>query len=50
MQRFEIVRARKSDLDELTAVEAVCFPPAEAATRESFRARLDAFGEWFFVA
>ena len=50
MQRFEIVCARKSDLDELTAVEAVCFPPAEAATRESFRARLDAFGEWFFVA
>ena len=50
MQEFEIVRAQKADLDELAAVEAVCFPPAEAATRESFAARLDVFGDWFFVA
>ena len=50
MQEFEIVRAQKSDLDGLAAVEAICFPPAEAATRESFAARLNAFGEWFFVA
>ena len=50
MQEFEIVRAQKADLDELAAVEAICFPPAEAATRESFAARLDVFGDWFFVA
>lgn len=50
MREFEITRAQKSDLDALTALEAVCFPPAEAAARESFAARLDAFGDWFFVA
>ena len=50
MRKFEIMRAEKTDVDELAAVEAICFPAAEAATRESFAARLDAFGEWFFVA
>ena len=50
MRKFEIMRAEKTDVDELAAVEAICFPVAEAATRESFAARLDAFGEWFFVA
>lgn len=50
MREFEIVRAQKSDLDALAAVEAICFPPAEAAARASFAARLEAFGDWFFVA
>ena len=44
---FSICRVNQSDLDELTAVEAVCFPKEEAATRESLAARLDAFGNWF---
>ena len=47
---FSICRVNQSDLDELTAVEAVCFPKEEAATRESLAARLDAFGNWFFAA
>lgn len=38
------------DLDAVTAVEAVCFPPAEAAPRESFRQRIQTFPESFFVA
>ena len=47
---FSICRVNQGDLDELTAVEAVCFPKEEAATRESLAARLDAFGNWFFAA
>ena len=39
-----------SDLAAVTAVEAICFPAAEAATEESFRARIAAFQECFFVA
>ena len=50
MREFEITRAQKTDVDALAAVEAICFPPAEAATRASFAARLEAFGDWFFVA
>ncbi len=42
--------ATPSDLDAITEVEAVCFPPAEAASRASFRDRLAAFPECFFVA
>lgn len=50
MQNFEITRAQKSELDALAEIEAVCFPPAEAASRASLKARLDVFGNWFFVA
>lgn len=38
------------DLDAVTAVEAECFPAAEAATRESFKQRIQTFPESFFVA
>lgn len=38
------------DLDAVTTVEAHCFPPAEAATRESFAHRIVTFPECFFVA
>lgn len=38
------------DLDAVTEVEAICFPPAEAAGREAFAARIAAFPESFFVA
>lgn len=50
MREFEITRARKSDAEALAALEAVCFPPEEAATLAGFEARLDVFGDWFFVA
>ena len=46
-----IIRPVKpEDLDRVTEVEAVCFPAAEAATRESFAQRIAAFPESFFVA
>lgn len=38
------------DLDQVTAVEAICFPAAEAAARGSFKERIAAFPESFFVA
>ncbi|WP_027626524.1 GNAT family N-acetyltransferase [Clostridium lundense] len=39
-----------NDLDEVTRVEATCFPNAEAATRESFEQRIKTFPESFFIA
>lgn len=39
-----------ADLDAVAQVEAVCFPAAEAADRESLRQRIAAFPESFFVA
>lgn len=47
---YVISRARMEDLDGVTAVEAACFPPAEAADRESLRARLEVFGDSFLTA
>ena len=38
------------DLDKVTEVEAVCFPAAEAATKESFSQRIATFPECFFIA
>ena len=37
---MKIRTATMDDLDSITAVEAACFPPEEAATREEFRDRL----------
>lgn len=45
-----IRQVRPEDLDAVTAVEAVCFPAAEAAGRDAFRQRIHAFPESFFVA
>ena len=38
------------DLDSVTKVELICFPVAEAATRESLEQRINAFSKSFFVA
>lgn len=46
---MEIRTATIHDLDAVTALEAVCFPPAEAASRESFQTRLKAFGDHFWL-
>ena len=46
---MEIRTATIQDLDAITALEAVCFPPAEAASRESFQARLVVFGDHFWL-
>lgn len=47
---YRIRNVRKEDLDRVTEVEAICFPAAEAAERESFERRIEAFPESFFVA
>ena len=49
----ETIKIRKvmpSDLDGVTAVEAQCFPAAEAADEKSLKARIEAFPESFLVA
>ena len=45
-----IRNAALNDLDTVTEIEAVCFPAAEAATRESFEDRLKTFADSFFIA
>lgn len=37
------------DLDAVAAVEAACFPPAEAASREAFADRLKIYGNHFWL-
>ena len=41
--------ATMADLDEITEMEARCFPQAEAATRKSFEKRLLAFANHFWL-
>ena len=37
------------DLEAVSAVEAECFPPAEAATKEEFEKRLTHYGKHFWL-
>jgi len=46
---MNIRTASMADLDALTAIEAACFPPMEAAGRESFAARLAAYPNHFWL-
>ncbi len=46
---MRIRTASMEDLDEVTAIEAACFPPAEAAGREDFAARLASYPEHFWL-
>ena len=46
---MEIRKATIEDLDAITALEAACFPAAEAATRESFKKRLEVFADRFWL-
>lgn len=46
---MEIRTGTIDDLDAVAAVEAACFPPAEAATKEEFAARLAAYGRHFWL-
>ena len=46
---MEIRKAAMADLDAVSAVEAACFPAAEAATREEFQERLAAYGGHFLL-
>ncbi|MBS6642853.1 MAG: GNAT family N-acetyltransferase [Clostridiaceae bacterium] len=47
---YQIRTVRDTDLDDVTAVEAACFPAAEAADRSSFKQRIRVFPDSFFVA
>ena len=47
---YTIREASLKDLDKICHVEATCFPPAEAATREAFETRLKTFPQRFLVA
>lgn len=44
-----IRNATIADLQSLTAVEAECFPPAEAATEEDIKARLKVYPNHFWL-
>lgn len=46
----KIRQVKIEDLDRVTKVEAICFPPAEAASKESFNERIQGFSDSFFVA
>ena len=46
---MNIRKGTMADLDRVAAVEAACFPPAEAATRESFEKRLAAYPDHFLL-
>jgi len=46
---FSVRRATIDDLDAVAALEAICFPPAEAASRESFEWRLKTYPLHFWV-
>lgn len=41
--------ATMADLDLISEVEAKCFPPAEAATKESFAGRIKYYGNHFWL-
>lgn len=44
-----IRHATMADLDALASIESACFPPAEAASRESLRERLASYPEGFWL-
>ena len=46
---MEIRTANRNDLNAIAALEAQCFPAAEAASRESFCARLAVFADHFWL-
>lgn len=46
---MNIRNATMEDLEKITAVEAECFPEAEAATKEAFAERLKYYGNHFWL-
>ncbi len=46
---MNIRRATIEDLAAVAAVEAACFPPAEAATADEFKERLAVYGNHFWL-
>ena len=50
MTQLTVRGVRPEDLDRVAEIEAICFPPSEAAPREVFAERIAAFPESFLVA
>lgn len=50
MVQLQIRGVTNSDIDCVAAIEAECFPKAEAAPREALAARINAYPECFLVA
>lgn len=46
---MNIRKASMADLDAIAAMELLCFPEAEAATRDSFEKRIAVFGDSFWL-
>ena len=46
---MEIRKGTLKDLEAIAAVEAACFPAAEAATAEEFAERLQQYGDHFWL-
>lgn len=46
---MEIRTGTMEDLNAIAQVEALCFPPAEAASKESFRRRLEVYPSHFWL-
>ena len=46
---MQIRTATKDDLTSIAQVEAACFPPAEAATADEFKDRLDHYANHFWL-
>jgi len=47
---MKIRNAKKEDLQQIIEIEQICFPKAEAASKEEFESRFEAFPDHFFVA
>ncbi len=45
-----IRKVKPDDLDRIVQLEKICFPEAEAASRETFEYRISAFPESFYIA
>lgn len=48
--KYTIRNVTIEDLEQVTAVEELCFPAAEAAVEESFRKRIETFPDSFLAA
>lgn len=48
--KITIRQAGIQDLDAVSQIESICFPPAESASKSSLRDRLIAFTTSFFIA
>ena len=48
-ENYVIRKATIEDLDNIAQLEATCFPAAEAASKESFKKRLEKYPDYFLL-